>query len=234
MIIGIITRTGTTKEITCNCPKCGQNEEFIFQFTTKFFHFFRLRCFPINNLEICQCLNCKTIYNASNFTNEMRAIKQKSKALQKKSFFDYLGLVAILLIILCFNLPQSASEKKRIKELNASVQKEFVQNIQHPKNNDVYYLQKKDTLINNQKFSPTSFLIVKKVTKDSLIFNLCKYEELAEKKGNIIIKEGFKEQYYNSENQYNNKIAIERNQILKDTTIFNLRIYEIKRKKVVE
>lgn len=234
MIIGTITRTETTKKITCNCTKCGQNQEFIFQFTTKFFHFFRLRCFPVKNLEICQCLNCKSIYNASNFTNEMRAIKQKSKALQKKSFFDYLGLVAILLIILWLNLPQSDSEKKRIKELNESAQKEFVENIQHPKINDVYYLKKKDTVINNQNFSPTSFLIVKEVTKDSLIFNLCKYEELAEKKGNIIIREGFKNQYYNSENQYNNKIVIERNQILKDTTIFNLRIYEIKRKRVAE
>jgi hypothetical protein len=164
----------------------------------------------------------------------MHARTQKLKALQKSSFFDYLGSIVIVCIIVWFNLPQSESEKKRIKDLNDGIKKEFVEKIQHPKYNDVYYLQKKDTIINNQSFSPTSFLIVKEVTKDSIVFNLCKYEELAEKNGKTIIREGFKKQYYDASNQYDDKIAIDRKQILKDTTISNLRIYDIEREEATK
>ena len=234
MILGTITKTGTLNKITCNCPKCGQNEEFTFQITTKFFHFLRLRCFPFEKSEICQCNNCQTIYNASNFTTEMRLLVRELRKREKNTFFNYLGLVAIFCIIVWFNLPQSESEKKRIKELNDGIKKEFVAKIQNPKYNDVYYLQKKDTIINNQEFAPTSFLVVKEITKDSLTFNLCKYEELAEKNGKVTIREGFKKQYYDSSNLFHSKIRIDRKQILKDTTISNFKIYNIDREEVTK
>lgn len=229
MILGTISKTGILKNVTCLCPKCGQNEQFTFQYTIKFLHFFRLRCFPIGNSSDCQCNNCNTLYNASNFTPEMHSLSQQAKKLHKSSFFDYLGSILILCIIIWFNLPQSESEKKRIKELNDKVQKEFIAKIENPKYNDVYYLRKKDTLINNQEFAPTSFLVLKEITADSLTFNLCKYEELAEKNGKTIIREGFKKQYYSPENLFDRKIKMERKQILKDTMISNFKIYEIDR-----
>jgi len=157
----------------------------------------------------------------------MRVLVRELRKREKNSFFNYLGLVVIFVIIAWFNLPQSASEKKRIKELNDGIKKEFVARIQHPKYNDVYYLRKKDTVINNQKFAPTSFLVVKEITKDSLTFNLCKYEELAEKNGKITIREGFKKQYFDSSNLLPTKIKVDRKQILKDTTISNFKIYNI-------
>jgi len=228
-MIGVITKTGTINNVTCNCPKCASNQKFTFQLVTKFFHFLWLRCFIITNNASFECSNCQTVFKNRNLTSEMVAISNAIKKQHKNFVVNHLGLFAILGIIIWMNLPQSESEKQRIKELNEKYQKEFVEKIKTPKYNDVYYLKKTDTTIDNKDFSRTAFLIVKEVTKDSVIFNLCKFDELSQKRGKTVISEGFKKEYYDPSNSFENKIKVDRTQILKDTTIANLKIFRIER-----
>ncbi|TDW51445.1 hypothetical protein EV144_101120 [Flavobacterium sp. 270] len=232
MILYGVASKGNAREIECFCPKCDQREKLVFQSLIKSFHLFWLKCFPLFKEINVQCTKCATKYKGSQFTPEMFSISLRLRNELKYSIWNFTGLFVIAGLIIWAKLPASESEQKRIKELNEKAYKEFAGKLADPKYNDVYYLDKKDTVIGSDTYAPTAFLIVKNVTKDSIQFSVCNFEELSKKSGHTIIRSGFKKEYYGDAYQMPNKIQIAKNQITKDTLIFNSKIYQIDREKI--
>jgi hypothetical protein len=232
MILYGVAGDGNTRELECFCPKCEQREKLVFQSIVKSFHLFGIKCFPVFKEINVQCTKCSTKYKGSAFTPEMFSISLKLRKELKYTIWHFIGLFIIAGLIIWAKLPPSQSELKRIKDLNDTANKEFAAKLADPKYNDVYFLDKKDTVIDNKTYAPTAFVIVKNVTKDSIQFSVCNFDQLSEKRGNTIIQDGFKKEYYGDEYQFSAKVQIARNQIAKDTMIFKYRISRIEREKI--
>jgi hypothetical protein len=229
MILYGVATNGNSRQIECFCPKCDQREKFVFESVIKSFHLFSVKCFPLFKQVTNQCTKCSTKLKNWEYTPEIFHISASLKKELKYNIWNFIGLFIIAGLIIWAKMPKSESELKRIKELNEQAHKEFTGKFENPKYNDVYYLDKKDTVINNKTYAPTAFFVVKNVTKDSILFNPCNFEELSEKHGSTIIRNGFKKEYYGEAYQSDRVFFIARNKIEKDTSILNSRIYQIDR-----
>jgi hypothetical protein len=141
-------------KIDSECGNCKKKNEFIYQITSNYCHFFFIPTIPFGKQTNVICVNCREIYNESEMDKSLKK-ELSGKYDSKTPKWQWTGSLMFILVILLLSWNS--------KEKNDKVQKLF----ENPRKNDIY-----DIKVFSDQFT---LFKIDSVKSNSIIFLKSKY-----------------------------------------------------------